>query len=55
MSISRITPFEKCSQKDLDIVQSTISITEKSLFPSSHRVGACIELKGRCILCGEST
>ena len=50
---SRTTPFVNLRSKDLKYINIASYQAEKSSFDSSLRLGACIQVKGSCILWGE--
>lgn len=53
--LTKITPLDDITNKDVKALNLAISQAEKSLFGSSRRLGACLVVQGECILWGEST
>lgn len=51
-SIYKITPISDLTKKDLTRINMAISIAEKSEFDNTKRLGAYIEGKGQCFVCG---
>jgi hypothetical protein len=47
-----ITPLCEVKPKDLKYINVATNAAEKSCFNSPMRLGACIEGKGQCLLCG---
>ena len=45
------TPVSMLSKKEMRALSIAINAAEKSAFSSSHRLGACFEKGGQCILC----
>lgn len=50
-TLHSITPLSDLRSKDWKYLNMAANMAEKSSFKSSHRLGACIEGKGRCLLC----
>lgn len=48
-------PFSQLNSKDLKYINMASIQAEKSSFDSSLRLGACIRLKGQCLLWREYT
>ena len=54
-TLTKTTPLNKISKKDIISLNLAISSAEKSLFDSSRRLGACLTVKHQYILWGEPT
>ena len=51
-TLNKTTNYSDLSKRDLTYINNAISSAETSPFHSSLRLGACIILKGYCILRG---
>ena len=51
-SLYKITPISDLSKKDIYPINLAISVAEKSQFDSTKRLGACLQGKGQCFVCG---
>lgn len=51
-TLCSITPMKNIRPRDWKCLNLAAEAAEKSRFEGSHRLGACIEGKGQCILCG---
>ena len=47
-----ITPLSDIRPKDWKYLNLAIQVAEKSNFNSSLRLGACLQVKKQCFLCG---
>lgn len=51
--LTKITPLNDITNKDIKALNLAIAQAEKSQFSSSRRLGACLVVQGECILWGE--
>jgi hypothetical protein len=51
-TLTKITPLSQLQSKDWKNINIASSAALKSNFDPSKRLGACIEGKGQCVLCG---
>lgn len=51
-TLHSVTPLEKVNPRDWKFLNIAAEAANNSHFEGSHRLGACLEGKGQCILCG---
>ena len=52
---TKTTPLQNITNKDCKALNIAVSQAEESIFRSSKRLGACLVIKGKYVLRGEST